>query len=126
MPIYFGLPVSLEEAYRLFDEDDEDDYGENLNDFFKKENMKMRAYSTDKGQYIIGYVIHSDPIEGFDGKNGMKEVDSFIILLTNLKTLYHTEINKYKKNFKNVTLQAIENESIEVEYPQPYIIDWTN
>jgi len=127
MPIYFGLPVRVEEAYRLFDLDyDEpgDVYNQvkNINQFFQGENMKMSLHTLNKGMYVLGYVL--DGLTPWDKK--YYNVNYLIIKLTEYKTLYFVESAPYKENFEQVTLEHMEDEPEKVESPQPYIIEFNN
>ena len=79
--LFFGIPVTLEEAYRIFGVDIENvkqeivlkhkcDLGmyhtiqAHLNDYMYtylgKKAVKLNVISTDKGQHIIGYRIEED------------------------------------------------------------------
>jgi len=140
MPVYFGLPVTCREAYRLFDENyNQTELGiiekyrlfrenpftdpymiEELNKFFTRRGLKMRIYSTDKGQCIVGYIID----EASDVSYTFIDVDNFITKLTNLKTKFALEAAQYSSNFQHVTLERMENDPIEVSFPVPYIIEY--
>lgn len=142
MPIYFGIPVTKKEAFRLFDLHYEKikyeieqkhklshdifsysiecylfDYLEN---YFKKINLDIRIYNTDKGQCIVGYEI-KEPSDVWDK---FINVDQFIIVLTNLKTKFVLETIDYQKNFREVELECMEGEPKFVSYPVPYIIEY--
>ena len=140
MPIFFGIPVKSNEAFRLFNLDFETvKYGimkkhnlkdnmymdcffiDYLNNNFKICGHNIRTYYTDKGQFIIGYEI----TELLNCNRKFTNVDQFIIMLTNLKTQFVIEMQKYKDNFRNVILEHLEDEEEEVSFPLPYIIEDT-
>ena len=141
MPLYFGLPLTCEESFRLFNLNFEEtkqnimkknnlrensymdcyfiDY---LNNFFFSESMKMRVFYTDKGQCIIGYEIGE--VSNFSKK--FLNVDQLIIQLTNLKILFAIETNNYEENFMEVKLEHMEDESEIISFPVPYVIEYHN
>ena len=127
MSLYFGIPVTCKEAYRLFNLDYKEtncsyDYEQidKINIFFTNEKMNMRLFCTDKGQCIIGYKIKEVRI--FEIK--FINVDQFIIKLTNLKTLFAIETKKYNNNFEKVELEHMEDDPEFVSFPEPYIIEF--
>jgi len=139
MPLYFGLPLTCNESFRLFNLDfektkqnimKENNFAENnymdcyfidyLNNFFKNEKMKMKVFYMDKGQCIIGYEIKE--VNNFE-KNFIN-VDQFIDLLTNLKTIFHLETNNYEENFMEVKLEHMEDEPEIISFPVPYVIEY--
>lgn len=139
MPVYFGLPVTCREAFRLFDLHFEQvkfdimeknklkenmymdcyfvDY---LNCLFKGEKMTMKTHYTDKGQCIIGYELAN--ISGFQRK--FVNVSDFITILESFRTTFTREIEKYKENFREVVLEHMEDEPETVSFPEPYIIEF--
>lgn len=141
MPLYFGLPLTCQESFRLFNLDFEEtkqnimkknnltensymdcyfiDY---LNNFFFSELMKMRVFYTDKGQCIIGYEIG-------EVSNFSKEfinVDQLMVLLGSLKELFTMETEKYWMGFEEVVLEHMEDEPEIVSFPVPYVIEYHN
>ena len=138
MPLYFGLPLTCQESFRLFNLDFEETkqnimkknnlvessymdcyFIDFLNNFFISEEMKMRVFYTDKGQCIIGYKI--DEVSNFNKK--FTNADQLIIQLTNLKILFVIETKKYEANFIEVKLEHMEDEPEIVNFPLPYIIE---
>jgi len=141
MPLYFGLPVTCAEALRLFGLDFEDikyetmqknkltenmymdcyfvDY---LTSFFKRQQMDMRIFYTDKGQCIVGYEIKEVSVF----QKNFINVDHFLIQLASLKSLFSTETEKWRSNFREVVLEHLEDEPETVEFPEPYIIEFNN
>lgn len=141
MPLYFGLPLTCEESFRLFNLNFEEtkqnimkknnlrensymdcyfiDY---LNKFFIDLEMKMRVFYTDKGQCIIGYEIGE--VSNFSKK--FLNVDQLIIQLTNLKILFAMETNNYEENFMEVKLEHMEDEPEIISFPVPYVIEYHN
>ena len=135
MPLYFGLPVGIEEAYRLFDLN----FAEIQKEIMQEYNMCSDCYfvdylnkhlMTDKitikifymglGMSIVGYQIQETNI--FEKQ--FINVNDFIIQLTNLKTLFAMETKKFENNFSEITLEHMEDEPEVVHFPEPYIIDF--
>lgn len=141
MPNYFGIPVTCQEAFRLFDLDFKEvkstimqknkltehmymdcyfvDYA---NTFFTRENLDMRLFYMDKGQCIVGYEIKEVGI--FEAK--FVRVSEFITLLSQLTAAFSRETKDYKENFREVTLEHMEDESETVSFTEPYIIEHNN
>jgi hypothetical protein len=143
MPVYFGLPVTCKEAYRLFGQNyNQTELGiiekhrmfrenpytdpfmiEHLNKFFQSIKLLIRIFYTDKGQCIIGYIID----EPSDVSNKFVDVDKFITILTDLKARFAVETSGYSWYFNRVTLERMENEPVEILGPiTPYIIEYNN
>ena len=104
--LFFGIPVTLDEAYRIFGINIENVKEEiilkykynsgvyyviqaHLNEYIytylRKKAVKLNVISTDKGQYVIGYRIEED----ISPWNRFKNVDDFIALLVDLKKLFY-------------------------------------
>ena len=138
MPLYFGLPVTCEEAFRLFGLNYEEakcefmnKYKSNRNDchfvdrlnrFFEAKEMVMRVFYTDKGQTIIGYEMKEVSI--FQSK--YTDVGKFMTILTHLKSLFSKETDTWRANFVVVTLEHMEDEPETVSEPEPYIIEYSD
>jgi len=141
MPLYFGFPVTCQEAFRLFSLDFEQvkreimqkhkltenmymDYHfvDYANNFFKVKNLEMRVFYTDKGQCIIGYKIENKSV--FESK--FVRVSEFINIIETLATLFWNEINNLncEKNFDKITLEHMEDEPETVEGVEPYVIEF--
>jgi len=139
MPLYFGLPVRCEEAFRLFDLDfekiqkeimKEHNLTENmykdcyfvdyLNKFFITDKITIKIFNMGKGMFIVGYKIQEVNI--FEKQ--FININDFIIKLTDLKTLFSLETMKYKNNFSKVILEHMEDEQETVSFPKPYIIEY--
>jgi hypothetical protein len=139
MPLYFGLPLTCQEAFRLFDLDFEQVkfdiiekhklrenmymdcyFVDHLNCFFKREALTMKTFYTDKGQCIIGYELAR--LSGF--QRNLINVSDFITLLETFKSSFAREIEKYKENFREVALEHMEDEPETVSFPEPYIIEF--
>lgn len=139
--LFFGIPVTLEEAYRIFGVDIKNvkeeivlkhkcDLGmyhtiqSHLNDYMYtylgKKAIKLNVISTDKGQHVIGYRIEED----ISPWNRFKNVDDFIALLVDLKKLFYEEMGKCNANLSVVTLEIMEGEPEVVHNPMPYIISF--
>jgi hypothetical protein len=143
MPLYFGFPVSCQEAFRLFSLDFEQvkcdimkkykltenmymdchflDY---VNNFFKEKNLDMRVFYTDKGQCIIGYKIENT--SAFERK--FAKVGEFTYMLEKLTSGFWCEIRfvRCEENFNKIKLEHMEDEHEIVEVPEPYIIEFHN
>jgi hypothetical protein len=140
--LYLGLPVTCPEAFRIFGIDTELAFDEVvkennwkrdrlsdshivpvLNDFFIENSTTIRIYPTDKGQYILGYEMK----EASNVWNRLINMDEFIILLINLKTLFTQEIQKLNGDMSCVKLAYMEGDDENpdiVRNPIPYIISW--
>jgi len=137
--LFFGIPVTIEEAYRIFKIDIEAikqeivlkynfsmyhtiqarlcDY---INSYLKNQNLKIEVLPTDKGQYIIGYKIEEEVTPWGEFKN----IDDFIILLLNLKKQFSREIVVCNADLTIVTLERMEGEPEVVNNPIPYLISF--
>jgi hypothetical protein len=138
MPLYIGIPVTIQEAYRLFDINIDkttnticseknvryhfaryylSDY---LNKFFESKRLDLRIFATDKGQYIVGYKIE----EPFDVWNKFITATDLVIVILNLKKKFTFEIQDYKNNFTKLTIEKMEGEPEIIEFQEPFIITW--
>lgn len=141
MPLYFGLPVTCQEAFRLFGLDFErvkcdimqkHSLTENMyvdcyfvdhaNNFFKSKNLKMRVFYTDKGQCIVGYKIENTSV--FERK--FVKASDFVNMLEKLDFRFRYEITiiNCEENFNKITLEHIEDEPETVEGVEPYVIEF--
>lgn len=141
--LFFGIPVTLEEAYRIFGVDIENvkqeivlKYNCDLQKhhlmyaylceymffYLGKKKVRMNVLPTDKGQHVIGYKIEED----ISPWNRFKNVDDFIELLLDLKELFYEEIVECNADLSVVTLETMEGEPEIVHNPIPYIISFTN
>jgi hypothetical protein len=132
MPLYFGLPVTCQEAFRLFGLDFEQakceimekyklrennymdcHFVDYANNFFKEKNMKMRVFYTDKGQCIVGYKIENTSV--FERK--FVKASDFMNILEKLTTEFWCEIQltHCEENFNKITLEHMEDEPEIVE-----------
>jgi hypothetical protein len=111
MPVYFGIPLRSEEAFRLFNLNFEEErnkimkkhkltqnmymdcyFIEYLNFCFKNMSIDIRAFYTDKGQFIIGYEINELSI--FNKK--YINVNKLIIILEDLTQKFKIETRNLK------------------------------
>jgi hypothetical protein len=141
MPIYFGFPVTFQEAFRLFSLDFVNTkvdimqkhklteymymdchFVDYVNNFFKRQNMEMRLFYTDKGQCIVGYKIEN--ISVFERK--FVKVSEFTNMLDNLRQHFWREIKTIKcdDNFTKILLEHMEDQPETVEDVEPYIIEF--
>jgi len=143
MPIYFGFPVTCQEAFRLCNLDYEQakcdimqkyKLSENrfmdchsleyMNNFFRGKNVVMRLFYTDKGQCIIGYKIEN--VSVFTRK--FVKVSEFTDMLNDLMTRFWCEIEilNCRENFNKIVLEHMEDEPETVEGAEPYIIEFND
>lgn len=143
MPVYFGIPVSCKEAFRIFGLDIEsvknrliergikkswisDCYFiEDLNKHLETYPVKIQVYSTDKGQNIIGYEVE----EPSNVWSKFINVDDFVTLLIQLKVKFSEEMATIGADLSEVTLEYMEGDDEnpeKVKNPSPYIISYTN
>jgi hypothetical protein len=145
MSLYVGLPVCYEEAFRIFRINIEDSnetimarfnvkdknkiyyyhYIEYLKLFLKDKNSEIKIYSTDKGQFIIGYIIE----DNLDVWNKFVNVDETIINLLQLKSKFMKEMDELNANLLTVKLEYMEGDRDNpkiVNNPIPYVICWGN
>ncbi len=138
MPLYSGLPVAIEEVFRLFNLDMESAnssisekykcpktathyyFSDYINDFLKKKHLELQVFITDKGQHIIGYEIK----EPSDVWNKFTTTTKMISLLSQYKNKFLEEINEYSSNFKYVKIEYMEGEPEIIEFVEPFVIEW--
>jgi len=141
MPLYFGFPVTCQEAFRLCNLDFEQakceimqkyklsenrfmdcHFVDYANNFFQGKNVEMRLFYTDKGQCIIGYKI--EDVSVFARK--FVKVSEFTDMLEGLAIRFWCEIKliKCEENFNEVVLEHMEDEPETVEGVEPYIIEF--
>jgi hypothetical protein len=137
MPVYFGLPLNLDEVIRILNISDLiynkfetspypiKDY--QINSFkyeqinkYVKSCTKLNLFSTDKGQYILGYKIKQID----DVWNNFTTADKLIEILNQLKTDFEEDMITLNADLFHVELERMENDNIYVNYPQPCIIHW--
>jgi hypothetical protein len=127
MPLYFGFPVTCQEAFRLFSLNFEEAKGdimqqysltENMhmdchfldyvNQFFKMKGLDMRAFYTDKGQCIIGYEAES--LSVFE-KN-LVTCKHFMYSLQHFESHFWYEVKRINcdKNFDKIVLEHMEGD----------------
>jgi hypothetical protein len=146
MPLYFGFPVTCQQAFRLFSLDFEQvkcnimqkhNLTENMymdcyfvdyaNNFLNDKNVEISVFYTDKGQCIIGYKIEN--LSVFERK--FVKVSEFTDMLEKLTTEFWCEIQltHCDKNFNKIVLEHMEDEAEIVEgfeRFEPYIIEFHN
>ena len=142
MPVYFGLPITCQETYRIFDIDlemvkrdlierkninprfaDVCCFADELNKHFKQCGKKVRLFSTDKGQFVLGYEI----AEVSDVWTKFINMDELVILLAKLKSQFGEEMLDLKADLKKVTLEYMEGDEENpdtVSFPTPYVISF--
>jgi hypothetical protein len=142
MPLFYGIPVCLEEACNIFRFKIEDitqkaiqkykiaenqkqhfytiqcvvfDY---LNFYLDSNNVKIKVLCTDKGQYIIGYEITEISVFKYEFINS----DQFTLKLNDLKLQFTEEMETINANLTTVTLEHLEDIPEIVNNPIPYVI----
>jgi hypothetical protein len=143
MTLYFGIPVSYEEALRIFRINKEEvalhsmkkfnikvrekiydhHYFEYIKSFLNNKNSEIKIYATDKSQYIIGYIME----ENSDINKKYVNVDETIILLLQLKLKFTTEMDILNTDLTNIKLEYIKGDKkteIIINNPMPYVICW--
>jgi hypothetical protein len=145
MALYVGLPVCYEEAFRIFGINIEDSneiimqkfnvkdknkiyyyhYIEYLKRFLEDKNSEIKIYSTDKGQFIIGYNME----DNLDVWYKFVNVDETIINLLQLKSKFMKEMSELNADLSTVALEYMEGDRDKpkvVNNPMPYVICWGN
>jgi hypothetical protein len=142
MTLYFGFPVTCQEAFRLFNLDFEQvkcdimqkySLTENMymdcyfvdyaNEFFAGKKLDMRVFYTDKGQCIVGYELKS--LSVFE-----KNFVTWKHLMYSLKHYetrfwYEVKLIDCNKNFDNIVLEHMEDEPETLtEGCQPYVLEF--
>ena len=133
MPLFVGIQIYMNEAYRLFNIDMEEtsnkimhDYKiekwrvefylqEFINKYLKSKNLTLECYNVGEYRYIIGYKIEEV------SNNKYVKISHCIKLIEKLKYQFLYEIKDY--NFDKITLINSEGEDNEIEFTEPYIIE---
>lgn len=125
MPTYIGFPLNIGEICRLFREAPPNDYREyitidNIIENKLKGKSNISIYSTDKGQYILGYKM-----DRFCDvwTNNMLDIDDAIVeILTHNKKLMK-ELNILGIDMSgNIEIEYMEGDPEIVRNPKPRII----
>jgi len=141
MPVYFGLPLTISESIRILGLDMDSDilkikkdyssyYDHHLFIYLNKylvdkqdkiaTNNIIQIYSTDKGQYVLGYEL----IEISDVWNNIMSVDNMIILLLKCKNKFNKDIKLLNIDLSHVEIEHMENYPTYEVLPEPYILEW--
>lgn len=133
MPLYVGIQILMNEAYRLFNIDMEEasnkiirDYKiekwrvefylqEFINKYLKSKKLTLECYNVGEYRYIIGYKIEEV------SNNKYMKISHCLKLIEKLKYQFLHEIKDY--NFNKITLINSEGEDDEIEFTEPYIIE---
>lgn len=132
MPLYFGLPVSINEAFRIVGINIEGLLNEIvkekewdrriiedghlvyvLNSHLTLHEVTLEIFSNYKGHCIIGYEIQEIAIATGNSMN----VDEFILLLTAFKARFKVEMTQL-----DADLSAVELNGDIVQNPVPYVM----
>lgn len=124
---YFGLPVSSEEAFRLLGllhqynpENNSRTHINTVNQHLSEKNIQMRLYPTDKGQFVLGYIVH----DAHDVWRDMVTASQYINTLVFMQSLFYYECNTLHIPLTNVFIQPMEDDTMMVERAEPFIITW--
>ena len=127
MPLYIGIQVFMDEAYRLFNIDMNEASNEiisyykiekgrvqyyleeYINKYFKSKNLTLKCYDSGESRYVIGYKMEE-----------FIKASHFIKLIEKLKYQFLYEIKDY--NFNEITLQNSNCEDEIIDFTEPYII----
>jgi hypothetical protein len=137
MPVYFGLPLNLDEVIRILNISEliENNFKSSpypikehyINSFkyeqinkYVKSFTKLNLFSVDKGQYVLGYEIK----QIYDVWNNFTTADKLIEILNQYKTNFEEDMITLRVDLFHVELERMENDNIYVNYPQPCIIHW--
>uniref|UniRef100_A0A6C0JJS2 Uncharacterized protein n=1 Tax=viral metagenome TaxID=1070528 RepID=A0A6C0JJS2_9ZZZZ len=138
MPVYFGFPVSCEEAFRLFGQDfegpaqtimEQRNYRRDswfigshlvplLNKYLANNQSDLRLFETDKGACVIGYKI----MELCGSTDNYIEVNNLLGVLITLKQRFDTEMRALSVDLSYIVLQRVEEEPETVHNPKPFVI----
>ncbi len=135
MPTYFGLPLNLNEIIRILNistliDDAFESFTRQIYDYEiydkirryikSRSKLNLDLFSTDKGQYILGYEIK----EIGDVWNDFVDADQLIEILKQLKTDFEEDMLTLNADLFHVELERMENDNIYVNYPKPCVIQW--
>ena len=132
MPLYFGLPLTIEEICRILKLNDKDIQYEDLDPYYLKYlavnryldelslDIRIRVWPTDKGQNVLGYQIEQTD----DVWRRFCSADELIMLLIKLKTRFAVEITKLNADISEVRLEYMEGEPQTKYNPDPFVISW--
>lgn len=132
MTVYFGFPVSYQEAFRILKQSLEpkdfysgSDILNKLNEYFSKKNVEIRLFTTDKYQFIIGYEI---PEIG-DVWHKFVNVYEFINLLGQLREKFSIEMKLLDADISEIRIEYMEGDNEEpsnlIKNPIPYVISYS-
>ena len=131
MTVYFGFPVSYQEAFRILKQSLEPkdihhacDILNILNKYLYEKNVEIRLFTTDKYQFIIGYEI---PEIG-DIWHKFVYVYEFINLLGQLREKFSIEMKLLDADISEIRIEYMEGDNDQpsniIKNPIPYIISY--
>jgi hypothetical protein len=140
MTVYFGIPVDIYEACRIFgldierasfhimkkyNFDDQDKVVHYLPNYLRKVlkknyDTKIQIHRTYKFQYVIGYEVKEINIIG--GRYHLYNVDEFMMLLLQLKKQFTEEMKIMLADLSEVLIDHIEDEPEVVKEPMPFLV----
>ena len=131
MTVYFGFPISYQEAFRIFKQslEPKDFYSgfdiiNKLNKYLSEKNVEIRLFTTDKYQFIIGYEI----TEVSDVWNKFVNIYEFINLLGQLREKFSIEMKLLDADISEIRIEYMEGANEEscnlIKNPIPYVISY--
>ena len=106
MTVFFGFPVNILEAFRIFNLELDEINSINdiiksiksLEDYLLSNNSDIKIYETTKGLYIIGYEIK----EVSNVWSKFIDTDELIFLLLKLKKKFVKDMDKLNSNWNEI------------------------
>ena len=127
MTVFFGLPVELLEAHRIFGvpvPSDTENYR------YKSECLSahlqtfgLDLFHTDRGQYIIGYEFEGVGVGAGEDHKSFVSCRKFLAQLSEMTHNFNVAIKLAKADLSVVNLYPMEYETYAVHYPEPFIIE---
>lgn len=110
---YIGYPVEFEEVQRLCSISPK----QYCSEYKISENLK--AFLTDKGQWIIGESIE------IGSAWELNSVDNTIILMMETRTRVRKNIQEAKIDLSMIKIYPMEEKEKVMSYPEPFFVLWT-
>ncbi len=120
--LYFGLPLSPQEVCRLIGIHGpiEEDFDYAPLHIWLEKYSKFRYYWLDKNLAVLGFKLSH-----LDVSNSYTSALDFIpVIVENFKA-FKLEVEQLRLDLSWVTLEVIEDEPIQIAYPDPVLIQWS-
>ena len=126
MTVFFGLPVELNEAHRIFGVPVQIvtwDYqaSDALRDHLK--SFGVNLFHTDKGQYIIGYEFKGLNMWAGEDYKSFVSCRKFLAQLSEMTHNFNVAMKLANADLSVVNLYPMECDTYTVHYPEPFIIE---